>query len=196
MLKEDPKSLLEALVLPELAAAYRLARSLTGNPTDAQDVVQNAMLRILRFSRTYRGGCVRAWVQSIVRNAAMDWLRCNRRPDHVPIDTEIHGTPDSHNSMVACGESGDPAEIHLREAQIQALRREIAALPPDQRAIVQMRDVEGLSYREIASHLGLRPGTMGVRLLRARARLEERCRSTRSSKTSTAAASSWCPTPD
>jgi RNA polymerase sigma-70 factor, ECF subfamily len=174
--KEDQTSLFEALVLPELGAAHRLARCLTGNSADAEDVVQNAMLRILRFLHSYRGGNVRAWVQRIMRNAALDWLRTNRRPGHVPIEGEMEGPRDLHEGLVARGDSGgDPAAIHLRQPEIETLRRAIGELPFEQRIVVQLRDVEGLSYREIETNLRLPPGTMSSRLLRAREQLEERC---------------------
>lgn len=175
--KDSHTSSFEALVLPHLGTAYRVAHCLTGNSADAEDVVQNAMLRILRLLNTYRGGSARAWVQRIVRNAAMDWLRSNRRPGHVPIEREMKGASAFHDALLARGDGGgDPAAIHLRQSEIQTLRRAIGALPFEQRMVVQLRDVEGLSYRAIATNLRLPPSTMSSRLLRGREQLEERCR--------------------
>jgi len=179
MYKDSHTSSFEALVLPQLDTAYRVARCLTGNSADAEDVVQNAMLRILRFLNSYRGGSARAWVQRIVRNAAMDWLRTNRRPGHVPIEGGMQRASDVHDDLLARGHGGgDPAAIHLWQSEIETLHRAIGELPFEQRVLVQLRDVEGLSYREIETTLGLPPGTMSSRLLRARERLAQRCRST------------------
>ena len=104
--KDSHTSSFEAWVLPQLGTAYRVARCLTGNSADAEDVVQNAMLRILRFLNTYRGGSARAWVRRIVRNAAMDWLRSNRRPGHVPMPRkrEMEGASELHDALLARGD--------------------------------------------------------------------------------------------
>jgi len=171
---ESRKPTFETVVLPELDAAYSFARWMTGNPADAEDVVQDAIVRMIRFIDAYRGGNARAWVLSVVRNTAMSWLKVNRRPGQVPLDTDPGGTPGPAAMLVAHGEDGgDPAAIELRRSEVEALRRAIAALPLEQREVVLLRDVEGLSYRDIATVLGIPPGTVMSRLARARDVLEK-----------------------
>jgi RNA polymerase sigma factor (sigma-70 family) len=171
---DSRKPTFETLVLPELDAAYSFARWMTGNPADAQDVVQDAMVRLLRFIDTYRGGNARAWVLGVVRNTAMSWLKANRRPGQVALDEGAGGAPGLAAVLVAHGDDGgDPAAIELRRSEVEALRRAIGQLPLEQREVVLLRDVEGLSYRDIASVLGIPPGTVMSRLARARDVLEE-----------------------
>lgn len=171
---DSRKPTFESLVLPELDAAYNFARWMTGNPTDAQDVVQDAMVRMLRFIDGYRGGSPRAWVLSVVRNTAMSWLKANRRPGQVSLDGDAQGAPGPGELLAAHGEDGgDPAAIELRRSQADALRRAIGGLPLEQREVVLLRDIEGLSYRDIATVLGIPPGTVMSRLARARDVLEE-----------------------
>jgi RNA polymerase sigma-70 factor (ECF subfamily) len=172
---DNAKPPFETLVLPEMDAAYSFARWMTGNPTDAQDVVHDAMVRMLRYIDTYRGGNARAWVLRIVRNTALTWLQTNRRPDHVSLDADRSSGVDA--LLVSHGnDGGDPAAIQLRRSEIEALHRAIRDLPLEQREVVLLRDVEGLSYREIATILEVPLGTVMSRLARARDVLEQRLR--------------------
>jgi RNA polymerase sigma factor (sigma-70 family) len=174
---DSPKSPFESLVLPELDAAYSFARWMTGNPTDAQDVVQDAMVRMLRFIDTFRGGNARTWVLSVVRNTALTWLETNRRPGQVSRDQDSDGLSGVDALLIAHGDDGgDPAAIVERRSEIEALRRAILDLPLEQREVVLLRDVEGLSYREIATVLEIPPGTVMSRLSRARDVLAQRLR--------------------
>jgi RNA polymerase sigma factor (sigma-70 family) len=174
---DSPKPSFETLVLPEMDAAYSFARWMTGNPTDAQDVVQDAMVRMLRYVDTFRGGSARAWVLSVVRNTALTWLQTNRRSGQVSLDADTDGCAGVQALLVAHGDDGgDPAAIQLRRSEIEALHRAIRDLPLEQREVVLLRDVEGLSYREIATVLNVPPGTVMSRLARARDVLERRLR--------------------
>jgi len=149
--------------LPYLDAAYNLARWVLKNEADAQDVVQEAYLRALRFCGTFRGGDPRAWLLTIVRNTAYTWLSRNRSADPpVPFEEEQH--PDE----------AVPVDIELiRRADSRALRAAMEQLPTEFREIVVLRDLEGLSYKEIAEVADLPIGTVMSRLARARSRLKQ-----------------------
>jgi len=149
--------------LPYLDAAYNLARWVLKNEADAQDVVQEAYLRALRFAGTFRGGDPRAWLLTIVRNTAYTWLSRNRSADPpVPFEDEQH----PHEAL--------PVDIELiRRADSRALRTAMEGLPTEFREIVVLRDLEGLSYKEIAEVAGLPIGTVMSRLARARSRLKQ-----------------------
>jgi RNA polymerase sigma-70 factor, ECF subfamily len=149
--------------LPYLDGAYNLARWVLKNEADAQDVVQEAYLRALRFCGTFRGGDPRAWLLAIVRNTAYTWLRRNRSADPpVPFEEEQH----PHEAL--------PVDIELiRRADSRALRMAMEELPTEFREIVVLRDLEGLSYKEIAEVADLPIGTVMSRLSRARSRLRQ-----------------------
>ena len=149
--------------LPYLDAAYNLARWVLKNEADAQDVVQEAYLRALRFRATFRGGDPRAWLLTIVRNTAYTWLSRNRSAGApVPFEEEHH--PDEAMPV--------DAEL-IRRADARALRTAMEELPTEFREIVVLRDLEGLSYKEIAEVADLPIGTVMSRLARARSRLKQ-----------------------
>jgi len=151
----------EQTVLPHLDAAYNLARWLTRNDTDAADVVQEAFLRALKFFGGFRGGDTRAWLLTIVRNACYTWLRRNRVNElATPFDEETHSV-----------ESDDPETILLEGADREMLRQALEALPVEFREVVILRELEGLSYKEIAGVADVPVGTVMSRLARARKRL-------------------------
>src|SRR5215467_2079556 len=148
--------------LPYLDAAYNLARWVLKNEADAQDVVQEAYLRALRFCGTFRGGDPRAWLLTIVRNTAYTWLSRNRSAGApVPFEEEHH--PDEAMPV--------DAEL-IRRADARALRTAMEELPTEFREIVVLRDLEGLSYKEIAEVADLPIGTVMSRLARGRSRLK------------------------
>jgi RNA polymerase sigma-70 factor (ECF subfamily) len=158
--------LFEQTVLPHLDAAYNLARWLAGNDHDAQDVAQEASLRAYRFFGGFRGENARAWLLTIVRNTFYDWLRKNRR-------AEIVGALDEEALAVEYpAENAD--SVNLRLADAETVRRAIAGLPVEFREIVILRDMEGLSYSEIADLAEIPIGTVMSRLARARKRLQKR----------------------
>lgn len=158
------QSLFEQALLPHLDAAYNLARWLTRDAQDAEDVVQEAYLRALRFFGGFRGGDARPWLLAIVRNASHDWLRQRGALDATtPFDEEIH-----------TGErtSETPETLLLQRADRGTVQRALAALPVRLREVIVLRELEGLSYRQIAEIVGVPVGTVMSRLARARARLQ------------------------
>ena len=159
------------MVLPHLDDAYGLARWLTGNGTDAEDVVQDACMRALASLDTATIDRPRAWVLTIVRNTAFTWLAKNR-PKAVML------TDDAQLLEAAAAKqpSGapDPEEALIAASDQAALEAAIKALPHVFREVIVMREVNGLSYREIAAAIGAPVGTVMSRLGRARALLIEK----------------------
>jgi RNA polymerase sigma-70 factor (ECF subfamily) len=152
----------EEVVLPHLGAAYNLARWLTGDDHDAEDVVQEAYLRAYRFFDGYRGGDSRAWLFSVVRNTCHTWLRRNRNRDVESYDDEAHGASDAFN----------PEAPLLQKASVELVRQALEELPLIFREVVILRDMEELSYHDIAAIADVPLGTVMSRLARGRARLE------------------------
>ncbi len=151
-------------MLPHLDVAYRLARRLLRHEEDAEDAVQEALLRALRYFSGYRGGSARAWVLAIVRHACYGRLkRPWMRASHAEFDEERH-SPE--------GASADPAAGPARDAQAARVREALDRLPPRFREVIVLREIEELSYKEIADVTGVPVGTVMSRLARARARLQ------------------------
>jgi RNA polymerase sigma-70 factor, ECF subfamily len=156
----------EQAVLPHLDAAYNLARWLTRNEQDAQDVTQEAFLRAFRFFDGYQGGNMRAWLLTIVRNTCYTWLHQNRPPElAVEFDEEIHSSESS------CG--ADPELQVLASADKETVHRALEELPEIFREVLVLREIEGMSYKEIADVASVSLGTVMSRLARARARLRQ-----------------------
>lgn len=158
----------ETVVVPHLDAAYTLARYLTRDEHDAEDVVQDAYLRALKYFDGFRGGeagSARAWLLAIVRNAAYTWRR-RRRGDAraTAFDEELHSdaVADEH-----------PEAAMLKEAAGESLRRAVDRLPPEFREVIVLRELNGLSYKEISDVAGVPVGTVMSRLSRARQRLHD-----------------------
>ena len=152
-------------MLPHLDGAYNLARWLTRNPDDAEDMVQEAYLRAFKFFDTLRGADSRAWLLTIVRNTCYTWLQHNRPDDlATPFDEDIHSREI---------ENDDPASLVLKSASEQMLRQALEELPAEFREVIVLRDLEGFSYKEIAIIAKVPTGTVMSRLARARKRLKE-----------------------
>jgi RNA polymerase sigma-70 factor (ECF subfamily) len=162
----DPNQLarFERLVLPQLDAAYNLARWLTGNDHDAEDVVQEAYLRAFKFFGGFQGGDGRAWLLATVRNTCYTWLQRNRGHPAAPFDEELHSD---------AGVDASPQTLLLRQEDQEQVRQALAELAVEFREVLVLRELEGLSYREIAAIAGLPLGTVMSRLARARQRLQE-----------------------
>ncbi len=165
----DDNARFATIVMPHIDDAYRLAHWLTGNRTDAEDVVQDASLRAFRAIRSFTGGSARAWLLTIVRNTAYSWLRKNRPAAVVTVE-------DLEAVELAQANPGDPdAETpeaaFIARADAEQLRAAIAALPAPFRETLVLRDIEGLDYREIAQATEVPIGTVMSRLARARRRL-------------------------
>ena len=155
------------VALPHLDAAYNLARWITRDSSDASDIVQEAMLRALRFFGSYRGGISKSWLLTIVRNTAIDWMSANRRTDIV--FSIPYGSDDSASDIDnVASESDDPETALIRAGDHAQLDRLVAALPNEFRECLVLREMEGLSYKEIAIITAVPIGTVMSRLARAR----------------------------
>lgn len=153
-------------IAPHLDDALTLARWITGNPADAEDVAQEACIKAMAAMDGFRGGLARAWVLAIVRNTAYTWLRRHR-------PMALVSTGDHETAQALAGQEGDDSpESAMIQAQTHAqVQAAIASLELPHREIIVLRDINGLSYREIADLLGLPVGTVMSRLARARVRL-------------------------
>jgi RNA polymerase sigma-70 factor (ECF subfamily) len=165
----DDNARFRSIVMPYIDEAYRLAHWLTGNRTDAEDVVQDASLRAFRAIREFAGGNARAWLLSIVRNTAYSWLRKNR-PTTVLTVEDIEAV-ELANAKPGDPNSETPEAALIAKVDAGQLRAAIAALPTPFRETLVLRDIEGLDYREIAETTDVPIGTVMSRLARARRRL-------------------------
>jgi RNA polymerase sigma-70 factor, ECF subfamily len=172
----DPNLRFEQLALPHLNAAYNLARWLTRNDQDAADVVQDAYLRALRYFDSFRGedaAGARVWLLAIVRNTCFSWMEKNRRPGLVTMDDEFSGAEPSEPALYGVEREEDarqnePESRLLAAADAAMLNRAIEALPPGFREVIVLRELEELSYKEIADITGVALGTVMSRLSRGR----------------------------
>jgi len=158
----------EAEVLPYFDAAYRFARWLARSPGDADDLVQEAILRAYRGFDGLRGNDVKAWLLTIVRNCHATAWREERRRAHVPLPEEDQAA--DADVLVAPGQ--DPERDSIRRDHERTLERLIAELPAEQREVLVLREIEEMSYREIAAVAKLPIGTVMSRLARAREALK------------------------
>ena len=153
----------EEVVLPHLDAAFNYARWLTKNDADAEDVVQDAYVRALRFFSSLRGEDARAWLLTIVRNT---WYGRFPRRAGSPVMTVADEDADNRADA-----SLDPEAQLIQQQTVEQVRRALETLPTDFREVLVLRELEGLSYKEIAAIVGIPLGTVMSRLARARERL-------------------------
>lgn len=159
----DERARFEAAVLPHLDAAYNLARWLTRDAHAAEDVAQEGYCRAARYFAGFRGGDGRVWLLGIVRRVALDWL--SARHPTVSFDEGSHD----------CGDvADDPAVVLLRGCDRERVRAALEELPPLFREAVVLRELEGLSYQQIAAVAGVPIGTIMSRLARGRRLIQER----------------------
>lgn len=161
----------ERLVQPYTDAAYNLARWLTRSDVDAEDVMQDAMLRAYRFIDGFSGDNPRAWVLSIVRNTCFTWLKRNRPRNVVPLGDGDIGESLSTVVPMWSSEGVSPDLLLEQQADRELLNRLIEGMPADGREILVLRELEDLSYKEISEIVGIPIGTVMSRLARARQRL-------------------------
>jgi RNA polymerase sigma-70 factor (ECF subfamily) len=153
----------EEVVLPHMDAAFNYARWLTKNDADAEDVVQDAYVRALRFFSSLRGEDARAWLLTIVRNT---WFGRFPRRAGRGVATVADEDAD-HRADVSL----DPEGQMIQQQTVAQVRHALEALPTDFREVLVLRELEGLSYKEIADVVGIPLGTVMSRLARARERL-------------------------
>jgi RNA polymerase sigma-70 factor (ECF subfamily) len=164
MNEEHIRERFELLLLPLMNDAYNLARWLMRNPHDAEEMVQEAYLRAFKFFSGFREGTnPRAWLLRIVRNTCYTALASyERRMQEVPLEEEASRIPDS---------SPFPSAVLSRKATMEAVRAAIDTLDPDFREAIVLRELEGLSYKEISEITDVPIGTVMSRLSRARDQL-------------------------
>jgi RNA polymerase sigma factor (sigma-70 family) len=143
-----------------MRSAYNLARWLVRNGDDAEDIVQEAFLKAFKALDSFRGGDARVWMLAIVRNTAMNFLRGGKREVAIELD-----------QLEPADRSPNPEQGLLAESRREQVRRAIARLEPEFRETLVLREIEGLSYKEIAAILDVPTGTVMSRLSRARQRL-------------------------
>ena len=163
--EQDPIPDFEQTVLPHFDAAYNLARWLTRGKEDAEDVVQEAYLRALRFFPGFRGGDARAWLLKIVRNTCYTWRQVNWKLQHAEEFNEDHFPPDPRIP--------NPEQVSLQNDTTALVRKALEKLPVKYREIIVLRELEELSYKEIAEVADMPVGTVMSTLSRARERLRQ-----------------------
>jgi RNA polymerase sigma-70 factor (ECF subfamily) len=163
--EKDLRTEFDRVALPHLDAAYNLARWLTRHDHDAEDVVQEAYLRAFQFFRSFQGDAGRPWLLQIVRNTCYTWLAKNRAANPGP------AVPQNFDDMPAPG-LNPQNRLEQHEDQ-QLLMQAIDGLPIEFREVIVLRELEELSYKEIARIAAVPLGTVMSRLARARERLHE-----------------------
>jgi len=153
----------DQLVLPHLRAAFNLARWLLRSREDAEDVTQEALLRAFRFFSGFHGSDARAWLLQVVRNTCYTWMEKNRSMEHaVEFDESFHLSP-----------LPGPEAQAMAASDRERLTIAFEQLSPRSREVVVLRELEGCSYKEIASITAMPIGTVMSTLARARERLQE-----------------------
>lgn len=167
----------EQTIMPHLDAAYNLARWLTRNDSDAQDVVQDACLRAFRYFDSFQGENPSAWLLAIVRNTCFAWMRRNRPSEEVAgsdaIDAETAGNAEPLLGGGSRQLATDPETLLIESRARVQVNDIVAKLPAEFREVIVLREIEDLSYREIADVIGIPIGTVMSRLSRARKLLHD-----------------------
>lgn len=159
------KDKFEEIVLPHLNAAFNLARWLTGNDQDAEDVVQEAYLRAYKFLDGFREGSGRSWLLTIVRNTYYNWLQQNRSHNlEISLDPELE--------TMQSNELHPEAKL-IQNADSDLLRQILKELPLEYREVIVLREIEDMSYKEISNLINIPLGTVMSRLARGRKQLQE-----------------------
>jgi RNA polymerase sigma-70 factor (ECF subfamily) len=153
----------EQLVMPHLGAAYNLARWLVRNESEAEDMVQESCLKAFQAFEGFRGDDARSWVLTIVRNTCFTSLRKRKAADLTEFDEDLHG---------GAATSPDPETLRIRLEDAETVHRALDQLPPEYREVLILREMEGLSYRQVAQVIDSPIGTVMSRLARARGRLQ------------------------
>src|SRR5271154_3194984 len=160
----------ETQVVPPLEATYCFGRWLARSPEDAQDLVQEAMLRAYRGFDALRGSDAKAWLLTIVRNCHATALKQQQRRAQVPLPEE----QDPLDGQALIATEPEPESASIRQDEARTLERLVAALPEEYREILILREVEDMDYRGIAAIVNVPLGTVMSRLARARAALRKR----------------------
>ena len=162
----------ERVMLPHLDAAHNLARWLVRDPSLAEDVVQDAYERACKYFAAFRGGSGRAWLLQIVRNAAYSTLKARRRGMEVSLSTGTRAADEDGVDMDIPDSSSDPEATLAQRQDLATLDDALNALPVAWRECLILREVESLSYKEMARIMDVPIGTVMSRLSRARQALQ------------------------
>jgi RNA polymerase sigma-70 factor (ECF subfamily) len=165
-------------MFPHLNAAYNLARWMTRNEDDARDIVQEAYLRAYKYFAGFHGEDARAWLLTIVRKTCYTWFERNKQTLLTTVFDEEANDPVQSESQV----DNNPESLVLQAQDIQSLNQAIAALPMEFREVLILRTLEDLSYKEIATVIGIPIGTVMSRLAHARKLIEIALRDSSSKK--------------
>src|ERR1051325_431976 len=162
---KDKLQRFEQAMMPHMNAAYNLARWLTRNEDDAQDVVQEAYLRAFRFFDGFHGLEARAWLLTTVRNTCYTWLERNRHNrSATSFDEEIHSLDE---------DAMNPSALALKSGDVEMIRQSLEELPDEFREVIVLRDLEEMPYKQIAEVIKAPLGTVMSRLARARGKLKK-----------------------
>jgi RNA polymerase sigma-70 factor (ECF subfamily) len=161
-----PDDSFEAVIVPHLGAAYNLARWLVRDSAAAEDIVQESLLRALTYFRSFRSVNPRAWLLRIVRNTAYDSMNLDRGVKMVPLVT---GADEADGTRIDLPSGDiDPEMSLIKSRELRRARELVAALPAELRETLVLRELEELSYKEIAEVTQTPIGTVMSRLWRAR----------------------------
>ena len=167
---DEKRRRFEAEVLPHMDAAYRFARWLSRSPDDADDTVQEAILRAFRAFDALRGSDAKAWLLTIVRNCHSTALKQQQRRAFTPLPAD----DDVQESDAMIAATPGPESASIRRDDERTLDRLMAALSEEHREVLVLREIEDMDYREIATVTNVPIGTVMSRLARARAALKSR----------------------
>jgi RNA polymerase sigma-70 factor, ECF subfamily len=163
--EQNKIALFEQTILPHLDAAYNLARWIMNNDQDAEDMVQEAYLRAYKYFSGFQGANSRSWLLTIVRNTCYTWLQQNRA-NALTVELEEEAYDSECDTF-------NPEQIFQHQDKNELIRRALKEIPMEYREIIVLRELEELSYKEIASIAGIPIGTVMSRLSRAHQRLKQ-----------------------
>jgi RNA polymerase sigma factor (sigma-70 family) len=162
------ESRFQVIVMPHLDSAFNLARWLTGNHQDAEDVVQEAYLRAFKFFDSFHGDDGRAWLLGIVRNTFYTWYQQNKATaQNVEFEEDLHGIQ-LQNAALQQSESYNPEAMLIQKDSQRQLQQALETLPVEFREVLVMHELEDFSYKQIAGIIGIPIGTVMSRLSRGR----------------------------
>jgi RNA polymerase sigma-70 factor (ECF subfamily) len=171
---EDKSGKFEAIALPHLDAAYNLARWLTRNDQNAEDLVQMAFMRAFKFFGGFRGGDARAWLLTIVRNTYYTSLRDNKHEQaDICFDEDLHGQDEQAQDASPYDIGNNPENILAARDAKRLVNQGLESLPQTFREVIVLKELDDLSYKEIAEIAGIPLGTVMSRLARGRKLLGE-----------------------
>lgn len=171
--RSGDRSAFEALVTANQAMVYSLAYRMTGNPEDAADIAQEAFLNAWRGLGSFgEQSSFSTWLYRLTSNACIDFLRREKRRPALSMTLEEDSDDDDRQADLPDERFSPERELERKEAA-QAVRRGLAALSPEHREVLVLRELEGLSYQEISAALGIEEGTVKSRIARARLALRD-----------------------